>query len=100
MEDFDLMYMLKTPLFMGSASKVVEEAGQVELNDDDHVNLTLKNLLIVRALTVDSNFEALKSFLQSLMTEGNPQSANVQAFSVVVQYFAKNVSAVKANNLM
>ena len=77
MEDFDLMYMLKTPLFMGSASKVMEEAGQVELNDDDHVNLTLKNLLIVRALTVDSNFEALKSFLQSLMTEGNPQSANV-----------------------
>ncbi len=77
MEDFDLMYMLKTPLFMGSASKVMEEAGQVELNDDDHVNLTLKNLLIVRALTIDSNFEALKSFLQSLMTEGNPQSANV-----------------------
>ncbi len=77
MEDFDLMYMLKTPLFMGSASKVMEEAGQVELNDDDHVNLTLKNLLLVRALTIDSNFEALKSFLQSLMTEGNPQSANV-----------------------
>jgi hypothetical protein len=38
MEDFDLMYMLKTPLFMGSASKVLEEAGQVEVNQDDHVN--------------------------------------------------------------
>ena len=57
MEDFDLMYMLKTPLFMGSANKVMDEAGQVELNEEDHVNLTLKNLLIVRALTIDSNFE-------------------------------------------
>jgi hypothetical protein len=72
MEDFDLLYMLKTPLFMGSASKVIQEAEQVEVNQDDHVNLTLKNLFIVRALTVDANFEQLKSFLQSLMTEGNP----------------------------
>lgn len=57
MEDFDLLYMLKTPLYMGQTKKVIEEANQVELNQDDHVNLTLKNLLIVRALTVDSNFE-------------------------------------------
>ena len=77
MEDFDLMYMLKTPLFMGQANKVLNESAQVELNQDDHVSLTLKNLLIVRALTVEENFEQLKSFLQSLMTEGNPQSANV-----------------------
>ena len=72
MEDFDLMYMLKTPLFMGQASKVIQESQQVEVNQDDHVNLTLKNLLIVRALTVEENFDQLKSFLQSLMQEGNP----------------------------
>lgn len=38
MEDFDLMYMLRTPLFMGTPGKVVAEAAGVELNSDDHVN--------------------------------------------------------------
>jgi hypothetical protein len=64
MEDFDLMYMLKTPLFMGTPEKVVQEADSVELNADDQVNHTLKNLLIVRALTVDNKFESLKAMLQ------------------------------------
>jgi hypothetical protein len=35
MEDFDLMYMLKTPLFIGSADKVVGEAESVDLNTED-----------------------------------------------------------------
>jgi hypothetical protein len=64
MEDFDLMYLLKTPLFMGTPEKVVQEADSVELNSDDQVNHTLKNLLIVRALTVDNKFDALKQMLQ------------------------------------
>lgn len=56
--------MLKTPLFMGTPEKVVQEADSVELNSDDQVNHTLKNLLIVRALTVDNKFDALKQMLQ------------------------------------
>lgn len=84
MEDFDLMYMLKTPLFMGTPEKVVSEAESVELNEDDHVNQTLKNFLIVRALTLESNFDALKAFLQSLMATDTPQKGNVQPLSMVV----------------
>ena len=74
MEDFDLMYMLKTPLFMGAPDKVLSEADSVELNTDDQVNTTLKNFLIVRALTLEGNFDALKSMLQSLMAQDTPQS--------------------------
>jgi hypothetical protein len=40
MEDFDLMYMLKTPLFMGSAQQVVAESETLELNPDDAHNQT------------------------------------------------------------
>lgn len=60
MEDFDLMYMLKTPLFMGTPDKVISEADSVELNSDDQLNTTLKNLLIVRALTLENNLDSLK----------------------------------------
>jgi hypothetical protein len=67
MEEFDLMYMLKTPLFMGTADKVITEAESVDINADDQLNNTFKNLLIVRALTLEANFDALKQFLQSLM---------------------------------
>lgn len=87
------MYMLKTPLFMGTPDKVLTEANQVELNDDDQVNQTLKNFLIVRALTLENNFDALKQLLQQLMAGDTPQKANVQPLSMVIQYFAQNVSA-------
>jgi hypothetical protein len=35
MEDFDLLYLLKTPLFIGSADKVVSESESVDLNTND-----------------------------------------------------------------
>jgi hypothetical protein len=52
---------------MGTAYKVITEAESVDINADDQLNNTLKNLLIVRALTLEANFDALKQFLQSLM---------------------------------
>ena len=61
MEDFDLMYMLKTPLFMGSPDKVIAEADTVELNADDIANQTLKSFLVARALTLQGNFDQLKA---------------------------------------
>ncbi len=67
MEDFDLMYMLKTPLFMGSAAQVITESETLELNADDAQNQTLKSLIVVRALSLDCQFEKLKAFLQNLM---------------------------------
>lgn len=57
------MYMLRTPLFMGTPGKVVAEAAGVELNSDDHVNQTTKNLLLVRALTLENDFEGLKALI-------------------------------------
>jgi len=57
------MYMLKMPLFMGTPERVVSEAGQVDINDYDQVNQTLKNFLLVRALTLQNSFDALKTLL-------------------------------------
>ena len=56
MEDFDILYMMKTPFFMGNYSKVVDESSSVELSYDDMKNQTLKNFLIVRALTAKGDF--------------------------------------------
>lgn len=36
MEDFDLLYMMKTPFYMGNYGKVQEEASQIEINSEDH----------------------------------------------------------------
>jgi hypothetical protein len=35
MEDFDLLYMMKTPFYMGNYTKVQDEAAQIEINPDD-----------------------------------------------------------------
>jgi len=56
MEDFDLLYMMKTPFYMGSFDKVLSEAETIEINQDDQRNIQLKNLLLVRALTSRNDF--------------------------------------------
>jgi hypothetical protein len=38
MEDFDILYMLKTPFYLGDYDKAIQEANQVEINSDDHPN--------------------------------------------------------------
>ena len=60
MEDFDIFYMMKTPFFMGNFNKVLEEADQIEINQDDQRNIALKNLLLVRTLTSKTDFVQLK----------------------------------------
>jgi hypothetical protein len=67
MEDFDLMNMLKTPLFMGTSDTVIVGAETVDINANDQLNNTLKNVLIVRTFTFKYIFDALNQFLKSLM---------------------------------
>jgi hypothetical protein len=35
MEDFDILYTMKTPFFMGSFEKVPEAALEIEVSSDD-----------------------------------------------------------------
>lgn len=38
MEDFDLLYLMKTPFYMGSFDKAISEGEAVEINIDDQRN--------------------------------------------------------------
>ncbi len=38
MEDFDLLYMLKTPFYLGDFDKAIQEGEQVEINAEDQRN--------------------------------------------------------------
>jgi hypothetical protein len=35
MDDFDLLYMLKTPFYLGEYDKTISDANQVEVNPED-----------------------------------------------------------------
>ena len=48
--------------------------------------MTEKNLLLVRAFTVLSDIEGLKTTLQGLMSGDGPQKANAQGFTILAQY--------------
>ena len=56
MEDFDILYTMKTPFFLGNFEKVQQEAEHVEINREDQSQMSLKNLLLVRTLTAKSDF--------------------------------------------
>jgi hypothetical protein len=38
MEDFDILYMMKTPFYLGDFEKTLVEANQLEINADDSKN--------------------------------------------------------------
>ena len=40
MEDFDILYLMKTPFFMGDINKVPAEAAQCDINEEDQANMT------------------------------------------------------------
>ena len=60
MEDFDILYMMKTPFYLGDLEQVLLEGQQVEINHDDNKNNALRNLYLVRALTSKGDFTTLK----------------------------------------
>lgn len=83
MEDFDLLYIMKTPFFMGSFDKAISESETIEINQDDLKSQFNKNLLLVRALTAKSDFPQLKLLMQELFNNPNQQK-EVQNVSVFV----------------
>ena len=72
MEDFDILYLIKTPFYMGDNAKVPTEAQQCEVNEEDQLNTTNKNLILVRALTAMNDMEQLKVLIQGLMAGNTP----------------------------
>ena len=65
-EDFDILYMVKTPFFLGNSAKAREECAQQsgEIQSDDTKNILMKNLLTVRILTTQADFPKLKEHMQ------------------------------------
>ena len=72
-DDFDILYMVKTPFFLGNIQKAEEECTQqaAEIQLDDLKNLQLKNLLMIRILTAQSNFPKMKEHMQMMMGDTN-----------------------------
>lgn len=91
MEGFDILYLMKTPFFMGNAHLVTAEAQQCDVNEDDQANMTEKNLILLRALTALNDIEGLKNFLSGIMNGETPQKANAQGFTILAQYLMQNV---------
>ena len=91
MEGFDILYLMKTPFFMGNIKAVPVEANQCDVNEEDQANMTEKNLLLLRALTVLNDVEGLKALLQGLMSNESPQAANAQGFTILAQYLMQKV---------
>ena len=83
MEGFDILYLMKTPFFMGNARAAIAEGPQCDVNEEDQANMTEKNLIMLRALTALNDIEGLKTFLQGIMAGEGPQKANAQGFTIL-----------------
>ena len=68
---------------MGNYEKTEEEAKNLEINVEDHRNLALKNLLLVRTLTAKGDFVQLKNFMQEIFKDPT-QKNEVANYSLLV----------------
>ena len=48
--DFDILYMVKTPFFMGSSDSAISDLSLVEVDSEDEANLLLKKFYEMRIL--------------------------------------------------
>jgi len=69
MEDFDLLYLMKTPFYLGDFDKCLQEAEKIEINQEDLRNQQLRNLFTVRALTSKLDLPSLKTFMTGLLQD-------------------------------
>lgn len=83
MEDFDLLYLLKTPFFLGNSHKAMEEANELEIDESDVKNNELKNFYLIRILADLGDLPRLKAHMSTIFES---HSSLVQSAGSLVQY--------------
>lgn len=84
MEDFDLLYLLKTPFYLGNSSKALAEAEGLEIDESDAKNDELKNFFLIRILAELGELPKLKAMMTKIYEKHAPM---VQLSGLMVQYF-------------
>lgn len=93
MEDFDLLYLLKTPFYLGNPSKAISEAQELEIDESDIKNNELKNFFMIRILAELGDLPKLKAIMTQIYEK---HDSMVQLSGMLVQYF---VTSKLDNNL-
>ena len=70
--DFDLLYSVKTPFYLGDQAKARSEAAAVDIDDEDQKSRRMLNFYLLRILTEQMDLQELKGKIESLVGE-NPQ---------------------------
>ena len=90
-EDFDILYPMKTPFFMGDSKEVLVNAAQCDISPEDEDNMTKKNLLLVRALAQSHDMNGLAQMFEGLKnSESAKQKQNCMGFTILAQYLVQN----------
>lgn len=91
MDSIDLLYLMKTPFFLGSMNKVIEEGEKLEISDDDAANNAAKTLLLIRTMAAKNDIGNLKEVMTSSLEKPQTQSTS-QNSSRLMQYIFQGVS--------
>ena len=83
MEDFDLLYLLKTPFYLGNASKAMKEAEELDIDESDTKNDELKQFFLVRILADLGDLPKLKALMTKIYEK---HSSMVAQTGWLVQY--------------
>ena len=84
MEDFDLLYLLKTPFYLGNPTKAMNEATELEIDESDTKNDELKSFFMIRILAELGDMPRLKALMTKMYEKHDEM---VQLAGCLIQYF-------------
>lgn len=83
MEDFDLLYLLKTPFYLGNSSKALKEADELDIDESDTKNDELKHFFLIRILSDLGDLPKLKALMTKIY-EKHPSMVTLTGW--LIQY--------------
>jgi hypothetical protein len=83
MEDFDLLYLLKTPFYLGNSNKALKEADDLDIDESDTKNDELKHFFLIRILSDLGDLPKLKALMTKIY-EKHPSMVTLTGW--LIQY--------------
>ncbi len=87
MAEYDELYLVKNPFFLGSYERAIKECENVVLEETDLVHLERRTLYLVRAYLALSDWEKAQTALAKHIASVKCSEAEKQKFAKIVSIF-------------
>ena len=87
MAEYDELYLIKNPFFLGSFEKAIKENDNVVIEEGDVTNLEKKTFYVVRAYLALADWEKAESMLSKHLMSTKCTEEEKEKFAKIIKIF-------------